>query len=84
MAAANVVRPAQPLGFLATQLQQQQQQQPSAAAGGAAKVDACSYIESYEAELIEAMLTCLGEEEQQQQRQQKQTTRRLAELLSET
>ena len=82
MAAANVVRPAQPLGFLATQLQQQQQQ-PSAAAGGAAKVDAFSYIESYEAELIEAMLTCLGEEEQQQ-RQQKQTTRRLAELLSET
>ena len=55
--------------------------------GSAGAIDAFSYIESYETELIQAMQTCVVETESQESgssRSASQATRRLAELLNES
>jgi flagellar biosynthesis GTPase FlhF len=95
MAAANVRRPLHPLPFIATQLQASTGAVVSGASNdygdasqsGTGAIDAFSYIESYESELAQAMLSCVTECEGKEgaaSLRAGQATSRLAKLLDES
>jgi hypothetical protein len=95
MAAANTRRPLHPLSFIASQLQASTGAVASGASNehgdalhsGAGAIDAFSYIESYENELAQAMLTCVAEAESKGgagSLSVGQATSRLAQLLDES
>ena len=78
IAAANVRRPLDPLPFIAATLRSGQPP-PGDGTSSSGSVDAFSYIETYEAELAGAIVTCLAEDEDEGGK----STQRLAELLHE-
>ena len=96
MAAANVRRPLHPLSFIATQLQANAGSVVVGDSNGHEEtnsqraIEAFSYIESYESELTQAMMTCVVEDERNVGkeggvlRSASQAAIRLAELLDQS